>query len=129
MRNSLLALTFCGVVVGSATAAIAQWMPGSELIGQSAQVQTDGVANTVYFDAGGAARIVSPGGKTVPATWTAANGTLCLNDGANQECWPYTAPFQANQPISLTSNCQSVSTWTALGTNAPPAPAAGGERG
>ena len=29
------------------------------------------------------------GGNTVPGTWTAANGQLCLSNGAAQECWPY----------------------------------------
>ena len=48
-------------MVAMPAAAIAQeWVPGSEIVGQSVVVETNGVANTVYFDAGGAARIVSP---------------------------------------------------------------------
>ena len=119
MRSSYIALSVCGLLLAPVTAAIAQgaWAPGSELVGHSAQVATNNVVNTVYFDPGGAARIVSPRGTTVPATWSAANGSLCLNTGGAQECWPYARPFQAGQPTTLTSNCQSVSTWTAMSTN------------
>jgi hypothetical protein len=39
---------------------------GSEIIGQPLQVTTNGVTNTVYLDPGGAARIMTPGGNTVP---------------------------------------------------------------
>ena len=113
---------------GLPAAALAQaWTPGSEIVGQSVQVTTSGVTNTVYLDAGGSARIVTPGGNTVPGTWTAANGQLCLNNGAAQECWPYAAPFQAGQPVTLTSSCNSSSTWLASATNAPPPPP--GQRG
>ena len=119
-----------GIVAVAAfpAAALAQaWTPGSEVVGQSVQVTTNGVTNTVYLDAGGSARIVTPGGNTVPGTWTAANGQLCLNNGAAQECWPYASPFQAGQPVTLTSSCNSSSTWLAASTNAPPPPA--GQRG
>ena len=51
------------------TAALAQaWTPGAEIVGQSVQVTTNGVTNTVYLDAGGSARIVTPGGNTLPGT-------------------------------------------------------------
>ena len=123
---------FLGVVavVALPGAALAQaWTPGSEVVGQSVQVTTNGVTNTVYLDAGGAARIVTPGGNTVPGTWTAANGQLCLSNGSAQECWPYSAPFQAGQPVTLTSSCGSSSTWLASSTNSPPPPASKSERG
>lgn len=109
------------------SAAYSQWTPGSELVGQSVQVETNGVVNTVYFDPGGAARIVTPGGAVVPGTWTAAGQQLCLQAGAGQECWPYNAAFQAGQQVSLVSSCQVASRWTPLSTN--PVQAAGGERG
>ena len=127
--RTLLSVTLGVVALGALpAAALAQaWTPGSEIVGQSVQVTTNGVTNTVYLDAGGAARIVTPGGNTVPGTWTAANGQLCLNNGTAQECWPYTAPFQAGQPVTLTSSCNSSSTWLAASTNAPPPPA--GQRG
>src|SRR5256885_6771308 len=103
---------------------------GAEIVGQPIQVTTNGVTNTVYLDAGGTARIVTPGGNTVPGTWTAANGQLCLSNGTAQECWPYTAPFQAGQSVTLTSSCNSTSTWLAAATNGPPPPARQrGERG
>jgi hypothetical protein len=95
-------------------------------------VTTNGVANTVYLDAGGTARIMTPGGNTVPGTWTATNGQLCLGNGNAQECWPYATPFQAGQPVTLTSSCRATSTWLAAATNAPPPPPMArpkGERG
>lgn len=108
----------------------AAWVPGSEIIGQSVSVETNGITNTVYFDPAGAARIQTPGGRMVPGTWTAANGQLCLTTGAAQECWPYAQPFQAGQQITLTSSCNAASRWTALGTNqSGPMQSREGERG
>src|SRR5689334_17056998 len=128
MRTLLsVSLAIVGVAAIPAAALAQAWTPGSEIVGQSVQVTTNGVTNTVYLDAGGSARIVTPGGNTVPGTWTAANGQMCLNNGAAQECWPYAAPFQAGQPVTLTSSCNSTSTWLAASTNAPPPPA--GQRG
>ena len=72
---------------------------------------------------GGQAQITTPGGTVIPATWTAANGQLCLNTGAAQECWAYTNAFQPGQPLTLTSNCGTAS-WLANSTNAPPPPVA-----
>src|SRR3954454_22320585 len=111
------------------SAAFAQAAPGSEIVGQPITVTTNGVTNTVYLDPGGSARIMTPGGNTVPGTWTAANGQLCLSNGTAQECWPYASPFQAGQPVTLTSSCGSSSSWLASSTNAPPPPAQRGERG
>ena len=127
--RTLLSVSLGVVALGALpAAALAQaWTPGSEIVGQSVQVTTNGVTNTVYLDAGGAARIVTPGGNTVPGTWTAANGQLCLNNGTAQECWPYSAPFQAGLPVPRTCSCNSSSTWLAASTTAPPAPA--GQRG
>jgi hypothetical protein len=128
LRSVSLAIVAIASVPGVAFAqALA---PAAEIIGQPLQVTTNGVTNTVYLDAGGSARIMTPAGNTVPGTWTAANGQLCLNNGTAQECWPYAAPFQANQPVTLTSSCNSTSTWLASATNAPPPPPpAKGERG
>jgi hypothetical protein len=111
--------------------AYAQWTPGSEIVGQSVQVTTNGITNTVYLDPGGVARIVSPAGNTVQGSWTAVNGQLCLSAGGPTECWPYSSPFQAGQPVSLTSSCNSTSTWLASATNTPPPPppVERGERG
>ena len=133
MMSRLVGRAAIGLIALTALpgAALAQaWSPGSEVVGQSVQVTTNGVTNTVYLDPGGSARIVTPGGNTVPGTWSAANGQLCLGAGGATECWPYAAPFQAGQPVTLTSSCNQSSTWLAAATNAPPPPAPqGGERG
>jgi hypothetical protein len=106
------------------------WAPGTEVIGQPIQVTTNGVTNTVYLDPGGQLRVLTPGGNAVPGTWTAANGQLCIAVGGGQECVPYASPFQAGQPLTMTSSCGASETWLAESTNAPP-PAQGerGERG
>ena len=133
MKFSLVARSTFGLMLITALSGMATaqaWAPGSEIAGQSVQVTTNGVTNTVLLDQGGAARITTPSGNTVNGTWTAANGRLCLSNGAAQECWPYAAPFQAGQPLTLTSSCNATSTWLASATNTPPAPpSAAGERG
>ena len=133
MKPSLAtALASIAMLVAPA-AAFAQWIPGSEITGQTVQVQTNGITNSVYFGPGGQATITTPGGRAIPATWTANGGNLCLNNGAAQECWPYAAAFQPGQQVTLTSNCNAVSTWLANATNQPPMPppsqAPAGERG
>ena len=118
------------VPVGGALAQGA-WVPGSEIAGQTVQVQTQGVMNTIYFAPDGTATITTPEGTTVPATWSAANNMLCVSANGIQECWPYTQPFQAGQQLALTSNCNQVSTFLAQATNVPPPPVQqpAGERG
>ena len=98
------------------------WVPGAEIVGQSIQVETNGVTNTVYFDPVGSGRIVTPSGTTHAASWTASGGELCLYSGGGKECWPYQVPFQAGQPMTLTSSCQATSHWLASATNPMPAP-------
>ena len=133
MKRNLLAGAFGGLslLTVPSLASAQNWVPGSEIAGQSAQVTTNGVTNTVYFDQGGAARIMSPGGKTVSGTWAAANGQLCLNSSGASECWPYSNAFQTGVPVTLISTCSSSSTWTANATNPPPPPmqTREGERG
>ena len=111
--------------------ASAQMAPnGSEIVGHSVQVQTQsGTTNTIFFEPGGAARIVSPSGTEVPGNWSVANQSLCLATGTARECWPYQAAFQANRPVSLTSDCQATSVWTPLSTAPSAPPARRGERG
>jgi len=131
MKSRFIARVGVGLAItmGLPGVAMAQWMPGSEVVGQSLQVTTNGTTNTVYLDPGGAARIVTPSGSVVNGTWTAANGQLCLGTGAAQECFPYASAFQAGQPLTLTSSCGQTSTWLASSTNAPPAQQPGAERG
>jgi hypothetical protein len=130
MTRSFVLLLGAGFAMIPATAS-AQWMPGAELAGQSVLVESNGVANTVHFDAGGAARIVTPRGSVIPASWSNGANGLCLNANGVQECWQYSTPLNAGQPMAMTSSCQAVSTWTAMNTNAPrpPEASAEGERG
>ena len=123
------AASAAALIIAVPGVALAQAVPGSEIVGQPVTVTTNGVSNTVYLDPGGTARIMTPGGNTVAGTWSAANGQLCLSTGAAQECWPYASPFQAGQPVTLTSSCGSSSTWLASSTNTPPASGQRGERG
>ena len=130
MKIGMLGRAAAGLTLITALPGVAFAQAATEIIGQPIQVTTNGVTNTVYLDAGGTARIMTPGGNTVPGTWTAANSQLCLSNGTAQECFPYTAPFQAGQPVTLTSSCNSTSTWLAASTNGPPPPAGQkGERG
>lgn len=109
-----------GAALAQNRAPAAMWTPGSEIVGQSVQVNTNGVVNTVYFDEGGAARIMTPSGNTVPGRWTAANEQLCLDIGTGPaECWPYRSAFQPGQNVTLTSNCNVTSQWLANSTNMP----------
>jgi hypothetical protein len=133
MNIGFVARAVAGVtlVIAMPGMALAQgaWVPGSEIAGQPIQVTTNGTTNTIYFDQGGAARMVTPSGNTVPGTWQAANGQLCLSNGSAQECWPYNGPFQPGQPQTLTSSCNATSSWLAQSTNQPPSQGQKGERG
>lgn len=123
-------------VVGLAVAGLpgvafaqAAWTPGAEVVGQPIQVTTNGVTNTVYLDNGGQLRVVTPNGTTMPGTWQAANGQLCLGLSGAQECVPYSGPFHAQQAQMLTSSCGAQQSWLAESTNQPPTQSTKGERG
>jgi len=131
MRPVLLRAAFFGAAVATPIATVAAqagWTPGSEIVGQTVQVQTNGVVNSIAFNADGTATITTPSGTTVPGTWSTANNMLCLSANGGQECWPYSQPFQAGQQVALTSSCNQVSTFTPQSTN-PPMQRSGGERG
>src|SRR5881398_1685716 len=113
MKIRVLGRAAAGLTLMTTLPGVAFAQAATEVIGQPIQVTTNGVTNTVYLDAGGNARIMTPAGNMVPGTWTAANSQLCLSNGSAQECWPYTAPFQAGQAVSLTSSCGQTSTWLA----------------
>jgi hypothetical protein len=120
---------FAAAVAAPVWAVAAQpWSPGSEIVGQTVQVQTNGIVNNITFNPDGTAIIATPQGTTVPGTWSAANNMLCLSANGGQECWPYAHPFQAGQQLALTSSCQQVSTFMPQSTN-PPAQRSSGERG
>ena len=133
MKSCILVRTAIALTVAATlpAAAFAQpaWTPGAEIVGQPIQVTTNGTTNTVYLDPGGQLRITTPNGNTVPGTWTAANGQLCMGVGGANECVPYRAPFQAAQPQTLTSSCGATETWLAQSTNQPPTQGQKGERG
>lgn len=97
--------------------ALAQAAPMAEVIGQPIQATTNGVTNTLYFDADGTVRITTPKGSVVQGNWSVQQNNLCVSQGGASECWPYNNPFEAQQPRSMTSSCNSVSTWTAQNTN------------
>lgn len=98
------------------------WVPGAEIIGHSVRVETQGVVNTVHFDPGGSARIVSDSGREYPGRWFVEGQQMCLEIATGaRECWAYQMPLQAGQPMAMTSTC-GPSTWTALSTAAPPPP-------
>lgn len=131
MKMLLKTAAVLGGIALTATPAMAQsWTPGSEILGQPVVVTTNGVTNTLYFDPGGTVRMVTPTNEVIQGAWSIGSNQLCINNGATSECWPYQAPFVAMQPVSLTSSCQSSSTWTAQSTNsAMPATGGQGERG
>lgn len=123
MMLTRMAVLIAAISMGSA--ATAQWVPGMEITGQQVQVQTNGVLNTITFDPGGIAHISSPSGATVvDARWTAEAGKLCLQTSNTFDCYPYRAPFTAQKPVDLMSDCGVMSRWTALSTAVAP-----GERG
>jgi hypothetical protein len=103
--------------LSAASAASAQWVPGSEIAGQRVEVETNGILNTVYFEVGGVAQISSPSGaKVVTASWTARGGKLCLTTDRTFDCYAYQKPFTARYPVTLVSDCGVVSRWVALTT-------------
>ena len=123
-----VALFVAAAAVPVGNVAAQAWMPGSEIAGQTVQVQTNGVVNSITVNADGTATIMTPEGTSVPGTWSAANSMLCLSANGGQECWPYSQPFQAGQQVALTSSCQQVTTFMPQSTN-PPAQRSSGERG
>ena len=127
MNTIRIALGFSALALsGAATAQ--SWTPGSEIVGQSIQVDTNGVVNTITFNPDGTANILTPAGRAVPATWSATGGQLCLNASGAQECFPYRQAFQQGHPVTATSSCGSTSRWLANAVNQPPSSPAG-ERG
>lgn len=125
-RLFLTAATAVAIIAPAGIAAAqAGWVPGSEIAGQTLQVQTNGVTNAIYFAPDGTASISTPSGTTVPANWSAANNMLCLSAAGRQECWPYAAPFRAGQQVALTSSCRQVTTFLPQNVNQ----RATGERG
>lgn len=130
MRTAITCAAAMVCAVAPLSAAAAQGAPnGSEIIGHSVQVEANGTMNTVYFDPGGNARILSAGGTEVPGRWSVANQQLCLSVSNLRECWPYQMAFQAGTPVTLTSDCAVTSRWTPVSTAPTAPPSRQGERG
>lgn len=135
MRKNLVAATLGGaalMAVAAPSAAAAQSIPtGAEIAGHPVRVSfANGATNTLYFDPSGTVRIASAAGEELAVgRWFVQNQMMCVEGGAGlRECWPYRAAFQAQRPVTLTSDCGATSQWTALSTNEP-APRRAGERG
>jgi len=118
-KTSIAALSgaFLMAIAPQAASAQTGWAPGTEITGHAVQVQTGGVTNTVHFDQGGTARIMTPSGSEVQGRWFVENQMLCLQNGAGaRECWPYRTAFQTGQAVDLTSSCSVTSRWTPIST-------------
>jgi hypothetical protein len=127
VSQAAAAIAICVLPV-TAVSAQTTWTPGMEITGQPVQVTSNGVTDTVMFGPGGQGTITTPGRRVIPASWTAAGGNLCLSANGGQECWPYASPFQAGQPVALTSSCGAATTFLAQSVN-PPFKRGAGERG
>lgn len=112
------AVIAASALIGSASA-MAQTGPMSEIIGQPIQVTTNGVTNTLYFDADGTVRMITPNAAVVQGSWALQGSNLCVSRGGASECFPYNSPFRAQEPRTVTSSCNAVSTWLANATNNP----------
>ena len=112
------------------TAASAQaWTPASEVVGQPIQVTTNGVTDTVTLNPGGQVQIVRPVERSFPVRGLRPMVSFASAPAA-AECFPYSAPFQAGQPVTVTSSCNATSTWLAASDQSAAGSGAGrGERG
>lgn len=106
--------------LGIATPAFAGDHSGNELRGQTVDIQfADGTRNAIFFGSTGTATIANATGQTATANWFVEGDKLCLSSGSATECFAYTAPFAARTPVSMTSDCNAGSLWTARAVNAP----------
>lgn len=97
---------------------------GSELYGHTVRVDLPGgVVNDLMFHQDGTVMISSPsGGANAQGRWFVQNQMMCIELGSGaRECWQYRGPFQAQQAVTMTSDCGVTSRWTAMSTNRPPA--------
>lgn len=122
-KSAIFKCAIAAAAMAMPSLTLAQSSMLSEVLGQPIQVTTNGVTNTLYLDAGGGLRIMTPGGNMVQGTWQLNGNQLCLNVGGQQECVPYDSPFLAGDPRTMTSSCNVVTVWTAQANNAPPTPA------
>ena len=76
-RTGLLKAAFFGAAIVAPIGAVAAqaWTPGSEIVGQTVQVQTNGVMNSITFNADGTATITTPSARTTSATNASESAT------------------------------------------------------
>ncbi len=118
MKTMLLTISALGAAAGLSSPAFAQeWVPGQEILGQPVTVTTNGATNTLVFEPGGTVMVTTPSNTVARAAWSVARGQLCISNSSVSQCWPYNSPFQAQQPVTLTSSCGSVDTLTAQSVN------------
>ena len=105
---------------------------GAELYGQQVQVAADnGDINTLTFQQDGLVRISSTNGQSAIGRWFVQNNQMCISVASGaRECWAYQSPFQAQQAVTMISDCGATTRWTALNTNPlQPTQRRAGERG
>lgn len=133
MRKYVLAAAGTAAFFGMAApaAAAAQPMqPGAELYNQQVQVlAANGETNTLTFQQDGSLNISSTNGQSAQGNWAVQGQNLCVSMASSRECWPYRSAFQAQQPMTMVSDCGATTQWTALGVNQPPVQQRAGERG
>jgi hypothetical protein len=107
-------------------------LTGAELYGQQVQVAADnGDINTLTFQQDGLVRISSTNGQSAIGRWFVQNNQMCISVASGaRECWGYQSPFQAQQAVTMISDCGATTRWTALNTNPlQPTQRRAGERG
>jgi hypothetical protein len=79
--------------------------PGAELIGRNVRLETSsGQASILRFEENGVVH-AQFGGKDVAGNWVATRERLCFSwAGTSRECWPYSAPFERGETLTLTSD-------------------------
>lgn len=119
MKKTLSLFVLIGGMLAAPSIASAQTaLTGEELSGQIVDVLfSDGTRNAVYFEANGAASIMSPTGLRSNGTWNVQGDKLCLQASGASECWGYARRFEAGQAETLTSSCNETSQWTARAVN------------
>ena len=78
---------------------------GADLAGTTLRVDAgSGRVSTMRFAADGSVQ-AEFGQQRVQGSWVVADRKLCFSWGnTSRECWPYSAPFQRGQTVTLTSD-------------------------